>query len=104
MKNGFTRNIAIASAIGINFIAPKKSEVAIRINKALMKCRKVSFKLGKYKTFRYMAIGIIIKDWTRNLENEICPIGIAFDANLAKVSITGPSIVKPITSNIPNNG
>ena len=28
----------------------------------------------------------------------------SFDANLANVSITGPSIVKPITSNIPNNG
>ena len=48
----------------------------------------------------------IIKPYAveRNLENEICPIGISFDANLANVSITGPSIVKPITSNIPNNG
>ena len=37
----------------------------------------------------------------KNLANEIWPIGISFAANFANVSITGPIIVKPITSIIP---
>ena len=31
---GLTKNIAIASAIGIYFIAPKKREVAVKIKNA----------------------------------------------------------------------
>ena len=43
-------------------------------------------------------------DWTKNLEKDICPIGISFDANLANVSIIGPIIVNPITRTIPKTG
>ena len=88
----------------MNFIAAKKRDVAVRINEALIKCSKISPLVGQYKIFKNNAIGMIIMDWTRNREKDICPIGISFEASLANVSITGPIIVKPKTSNIPNSG
>ena len=57
--------------------------------------------MKKNFAFTREAIGIIIIDWIKNLENEIWPIGISFAANFANVSITGPIIVKPITNIIP---
>ena len=50
--NGLTKNIAIASAIGMNFIAAKKRDVAVRINEALIKCSKISPLVGQYKIFK----------------------------------------------------
>ena len=35
--NGLTKNIAIASAIGINLMAPKNKDVATKMKNALMK-------------------------------------------------------------------
>tara|TARA_X000000368_G_C22884370_1_gene646769 strand:+ start:745 stop:930 length:186 start_codon:yes stop_codon:yes gene_type:complete len=60
--NGLTKNIAMASAIGMNFIAAKKRDVAVRINEALIKCSKISPLVGQYKIFKNNAMGMIIMD------------------------------------------
>ena len=50
--NGLTKKIAIASAIGINLIAPKNKDVATKMKNALMKWSNISNKLGTYKIFK----------------------------------------------------
>ena len=101
--NGSTKNIAMASANGIYFIAETNEPVPIKIKIARKKCNLISERFGLCAQVINKAIGNNINACIRNLDKIIWPIGTSSAANLANKSINGPTIAKASINNIPSD-